>query len=270
MIQFIVFSRKRPLQLYGYLESLFYNISDQVAVGVLIRTDPEYASAYNTVRDRFPYVHFIEETDFNKNIHTFLNRTAAEYVCFGCDDVVFTGTIKPDDINDTFQELPLIGLTLRLGRNVSVGMFGNPMTLPMFTSTETHKLVWNVQQASSVGDWAYPWEVLGTVYPIAFVRHMLNQILPSNPSQLEAMGAATWHQATNLRTMASYPTSRFVVPTVNIVQTEYPGNGVLGPTALSPEFLLDCWNNGLRLNTQAFARQPHDSWRIRNFYLKRD
>lgn len=268
MIQFIVFSRKRPLQLYGYLESLFRHISEQVAVGVIARIDPGYEAAYAAIQERFPYVYFLEETDFHSDVKTLINRSAANYVSFGCDDVVFTGSISPDDVTETFNDMSIIGLSLRLGRNVVSGMFGNAMPLPMFTSMSTHKLAWDITHPFSVGDWAYPWEVLGTIYPMLFVRDMVYAIEFHNPSQLEAEGALAWPAVTGSRIMATYPTSRIVVPTVNVVQTEFP-NGILGYASLSPEFLLDCWNNGLRLDTRAFEAHAYDSWRIPDFHLMR-
>lgn len=270
MIQFIVFSRKRPLQLYGYLESIFRNISEQIEVSVLLKVDESYGVAYAEIQERFPNVHFRHETDFTADIHALVDRSAGEYISFGCDDVIFTGSIIPDNVNNLFERIDILGLSLRLGRNVNFGMFGNPMPKPVFESSNNPRfLIWNVEHSSSVGDWAYPWEVLGTIYPRPFVEAMLNQMQPRNPSQLEDMGTRLWATTTKLRLMACYPTLRIVVPTVNCIQTEFSGNGFLGQTPLSPEYLLDSWHHGMRMETIAFAARDHDSWRIPHFYLRR-
>lgn len=268
-LQFIVFSRKRPLQLHGYLISLFAHIPDEVAVNVILRIDPEYSLAYNQIRERFPYVHFVEETDFQSDIISLLKRTSSDLVSFGCDDVVFTGQVQPGHIKTAF-ELDTIGVSLRLGRNINTGMFGSEMLKPLIFSVDQYRfLFWRVDHTLTKDDWRYPWEVLGTIYPIDFVIDMVNSIKFNNPSQLEEQGSLCWSSKTSKSLMACYPTSRIVVPTVNLIQTEFPGNGIMGEFTLSPEFLLDCWNNGLRMDTAAFAAHSHASWRIPEFYLKR-
>ena len=262
MIQFIVFSRARPLQLHGYLTSLYKQCSGDFTVSVLVKVDEPYREAYDEVSDEFVDAFpFLTETDFAADLNEILYD--AEFTCFGCDDVVFVEPIVVSDIDYSFKTAPpLLGFSLRLGENVTEDMFGNPLSQPVDCGD------WDFTAPGSVGDWAYPWEVLGTVYRTEFVREMVAALMPGSPRQLEEHGSRIWAQHTDLRHMAAYPTSRLVVPTVNLVQQEYP-NGIKGSKPLSPEFLLECWHQGLRLDVERYAGMAPPSWRVGEFYLKR-
>lgn len=257
MIQFVCFSRRRPLQLAGYLESLYRHCSGEFTVAVLAKVDPEYTAAYSALQLAYPDAAICGEEDFQADLTAMLGD--AEFTCFGCDDVVF---VEPFGVIEAIFEPSLLGLSLRLGDNITADMFGAPLSPPDMG------IYWDFREPTSVGDWAYPWEVLGTVYRTDFVKEMVAAIKPGSPSQLEERGSRIWGEHTNKRLMACYPTSRLVVPTVNIVQQEFP-NGIKGPKALSPEFLLDCWNQGLRLDVDRYAGMAPESWRVPDFYLKR-
>jgi len=59
-----------------------------------------------------------------------------------------------------------------------------------------------------------------------------------------------------------------VVPTVNLVQSEFP-NGICGTIPLDAGYLLDCWNHGMRLDVDRYEGMTPPSWRIPDFYLRR-
>jgi hypothetical protein len=271
-IQFIAFSRSRPLQLHGYLSSLYaqwQGESRDLRVGVIVRADEPYRAAYDWVRGEFSQVNWIDESDFASDLDGLIDDKVP-FTSFGCDDVVFVAPLSHGAIVGAFDCTPqIIGMSLRLGRNVTRDMFAVSLPQPVFTHATENRLVWDVSQGHSLGDWAYPWEVLGTVYPTAFVREVVDKVGAPSPSQLEARGATVWRKHTSLRHMASFATSRLVVPTVNVIQQEFPGNGIRGKQALSPEFLVECWLNGLRLDTDALVGLTPPSWRVADFPLRR-
>jgi hypothetical protein len=276
VIRVVCFSKDRPLQLHGYLSSLFFcwRPVDAVSVAVLVRSEPPYQAAYDQVRAEFPQVEWRNETDFAADL-TELVDTPALYTCFGCDDDVFHSLVDTQEIERAFEAVPdLFGFSLRLGENVTYGMWGEQMPQPVFTPVNPSDnlrefLTWNTRAVTSSADWAYPWEVLGTVYPSHVVRLTIAEITPSNPSQLEARGSVLpWAERTSRSCMACWEIAPMVVPTVNVVQSEFP-NGTVGRGSLSAEFLLACWNAGLRLDVDGFDREGYDSWRVPNFYLRR-
>ena len=259
------------MQLHGYLTSLYaqwQGNEEDLRVRVLVRDDEPYVAAYARVRDAFPQVDWWDEGDFAADVAGMIDDSVP-FTSFGCDDVVFVAPLAHGAMIGAFDcDPPIIGLSLRLGRNVTRDMFAVSLPQPAFTHATDHKLVWDVSHGRSLGDWAYPWEVLGTVYPTKFVREVVERIAAPSPSQLEARGANTWRKFTSQRHMASFGTSRLVVPTVNIIQQEFP-NGIRGTTPLSPEFLVDCWLNGLRLDVDALVGMTPPSWRVGDFPMRR-
>lgn len=270
-IHFVVFSRYRPMQLHGYLTSLSDNYQGSPQVSVLVKGDDRYAEAYAEVEAEFPWVDFVREIDFATDLRIILaSQALGEYTCFGCDDVLFVRPVKADWIEHAFSKIhDLLGFSLRLGDNVQYGMSGRRMPPPSVVETRMRYFAWQVDGPDAHEDWAYPWEVLGTVYRTDFVQDMVAALdNPPSPSQLEDRGSRCWAEHTPQRTMGAFYTAPMVVPTVNIVQTEF-GNGFVGKVALRASFLLECWEAGLRMDTQRFAEQRYNTWRVPDFFMRR-
>jgi hypothetical protein len=256
-LQVVVFSKNRPLQLHGYLVSLHDCCRDDLAVTVIAKSEPEwYSKAYLEVADEFPAVHWRQELVFADDLLASIDPEIP-YTMFGCDDAVFTGSFGVDDTPWS----GVIGRSLRLGHHITRDMFGNHMPKP-----EVLFDVWSVDEG--VVDWAYPWEVLGTIYQTEFALKMVRRINAPSPSQLEARGALCWREETDKRLMAARGVSSLVVPTVNLVQNEYP-NGIAGTVPLETGFLLECWNHGLRMDTGRYRGMKPPSWRVPDFWLRR-
>jgi hypothetical protein len=269
VIRFVVFSRARPLQLHGYLASLLKVGYSEASVAVLVKIDPEYLDAYQDVQLEFPRTYWCYEKDFASDLQAILAETEQPCVAFGCDDVVFTRPISPLDISRFLDEQPqVLGVSLRLGRHIERNMFGALMPQPSFMEWGI-AAAWDVTDAASVVDWGYPWEVLGTVYRTEFVKRVVEAAKPANPSRLEQYGADHWREFSDQHFMVAPTLSCLVVPTVNLVQDIFP-NGIAGRVPLSPELLLQCWNAGLRLDVQRYEGMTPLSWRIPDFYLRRD
>jgi hypothetical protein len=282
-VHVVVFSRARPLQLHGYLTSLYAQWRPEGAfrVSVLYRHEPPYDRAYEEVVAQFLQVVFRPEADFGLDLLELLVlEEDAPLTCFGTDDAVYVLPVHVPLAERLFRQPDLLGVSLRLGKNVTADMFGREQPQPAFlrdghydaAETSERWCYWRPEADGSVGDWAYPWEVVGTVYPTRFVLAVVDALVREgacgSPSQLEDRGWRRWGQHTGRRLMAAWPRSRLVVPTVNLVQGEF-GNGIVGGTALSPEFLLDCWQRGLRLDTPRLRGLVPPSWRVGDFPLRR-
>lgn len=261
-MRIICFSKNRPLQLHGYLSSLMRMAQqpEKLSVCVLI-ADPhlsepaaratEYVLAYNEVRRDFPKVRFMGQLHFASDVASLVDQ-ADPYTSFGVDDAIYHRPFDHEEAIGLFEQWPdLIGVSLRLGRNIRRSMFYGDTVLPQppFDATEPF-LVWSVNGAQY--DWNYPWEMDGTIYRTQFVRDMLAQIGTDihTPNQLEHVGSMLWPVLTTARSMAAYPTSRLVVPTVNVVQHDFPNRppGVVLPT----DYLLECWQRGVRIDPSAY------------------
>ncbi len=286
-VHLIVFSKDRPLQLHGMLTSVFRHWQGGFRVSVLLKAEPRYDRAYRDVDAEFPDVEFRYEGDFCANLLAAVRSGQEPYTCFGTDDAVYTLPVRIEDVDTALRvwtyAFPHTGFSLRLGRNITHDMFGREMSQPHFLYTAVPPfnecdegssdggLVW--QWTHERGDWGYPWEVIGTVYETDTAIHQVIEIArageATSPSQLEYHGARRWApDGHRLGTMRSYSRSRLVVPTVNLVQREF-GNGIVGPAGLEPEFLLDCWNRGLRLDVDRFRGMAPPSWRVPDLFLRR-
>lgn len=264
MITFVVFSKNRPLQLHAYLNSLHTFFEGYANIHVIVRADEAYISAYTDVQAEFPDVSLEYEYDFSKQLKALVGHT--EYFCFGCDDVVFVAPVKLSDAIELLSDQDILGISLRLGTHISHNMFWQPMDQPQLTLSGTEFITWNI--SGSTGDWGYPWEVLGTLYRTSFIQDVLAQFDPKSPSNLEETGWRHWPMFTNARKFAAWKTVRIVVPTINIVQDEFP-NGICGTIPLSTQFLLECWQNNLRVDVSRYEGIEPGSWRIGNFFLTR-
>jgi hypothetical protein len=283
-VNLVVFSKDRPLQLHGMLTSVLHRWRGAVVVNVLARVQPPYADAYAEVEQEFAgSARFFREEDFATGVEALLSGEAP-YSCFGCDDVVYTLPVDVTEVDAAFQATPdLLGYSLRLGKNTEADMFGRPLPQPAFLPTAAPRfdeyggdvaedgLLWDA--AGAVGDWGYPWEVLGTVYPTEYVRATVRALVRDgqvqNPSTLEDAGWRRWREFAGERhLLRAYARSRLVVPTVNLVQDVF-GNGIVGAAGLDPAFLLDCWNRRLRMDVERYRGKPSSSWRVGDFHLLR-
>jgi hypothetical protein len=162
----------------------------------------------------------------------------------------------------------VLGFSLRLGLNITRSMFSGALERPAFLTAPPGFLAWDLHNSHHCGDWGYAWELSGTVYRTDVVRDVVRNTPATSPNGLEAGGGGRWSALTSRHLMRAWTSSRLVVPTVNVVQRDFQ-NAFLGATALSPPFLLECWNHGLRLDDERLAAREHDCVHTPDFHLRR-
>jgi hypothetical protein len=267
MIQFICFSKDRPLQLRGYLESFVRHVTrpDLTTMVVIARSSTvAYQNAYNEIASEFPNVKFVWETNFHEDLINSIGPS--ELICFGCDDVVFFNKVDIDQVIKEFND-DTFAFSFRLGMNVNKSMFSGDMQYPEFISSNP-VLAWNMHTSHHCADWGYSWELNGTVYPTDIAKKVIEEVKANSPNILENSGGGKWSKMTKRYLMKSFPQSKLAVPTVNVVQTNF-ANPICGKKELSSQFLLECWNNGLRMNIEPFQQQLNNSVHISSFFLRR-
>jgi hypothetical protein len=190
-----------------------------------------------------------------------------EHTCFGCDDVVFTRSLEVRTILGAFDD-EVFAFSLRLGLNVSRSMFAGAMSPPTSLERRGELLRWDLHRSHAFADWGYSFELNGTVYPTEIVRQVVDELRPTTPNLLEANGGGRWSCKTARHLMCAWPESRLVVPTVNVVQADFP-NPICGRLSLEPRFLLDCWRRGLRLDVERFRGRRYDCIHVGDFFLRR-
>ncbi len=197
----IVFSKDRPLQLEGYLASLLHCSGlPQTAVTVVYVDDP----AYGPLLTQYPRMDWTPEAArADGGFHATLARVifalpADEPVLFGCDDVVYFNPFDPDRIEAYLRQHPeCAGLTLRYGGNSD---FRGAKLVPPGTPPGA-VVTWDANGADRSkaeakvhrGFFAYPFEVMGSVYRAGLVQRMFGVVEGlgvryRGPNDFEAMG----------------------------------------------------------------------------------
>ncbi len=211
----VVFSKDRPLQLHGYLDSLltFSNLHPG-QITVLYRDNPEFS--YDLCKDSFPNCCWVIEESFSKNFLEILANIKSKYVMFGCDDVVFTRPFSFDSaIRNLERDSSLFTFSLRMGKNTY------PHPRDVISSSSFLKWSWGNDYWTH---WIYPWELDASVYRVADVRDIvLSYKEPiSNPNFLEANfyedTALYSKYKNNMPYMMSSLEAKLLVITVNRVQ----------------------------------------------------
>lgn len=114
MIDAIIFSRNRPMQLHCLLESICANYLDIDRVHVLCRADTATAMAgYDKMQDM---AEFYEEADFKADFATLL-RLCGEYVTLFVDDDIVFRPVSATKIDEAMcDDIDIV--SLRLGDNI--------------------------------------------------------------------------------------------------------------------------------------------------------
>lgn len=218
MSTIIVFSKDRPMQLHGYLESLLWaSECREEQTYVLYRE--VLPICYDKVKTYFPRVHWIAETNFVEQLQEII-AIADEYIMFGCDDVVFVDRFKLEKMETYLQDHESVfGFSLRLGRNIK------PM--PKKVNRDGEFCVW--KWTDSKGHYGYPWELDCTMYRKADVIKIIGKIGTGNiksPNYLEAIPEDNPMEFVSRENLVSYyDKSKAIVITVNRVQETHQ-NGV--------------------------------------------
>ena len=111
----IVFTRNRPLQLEGYLESFYRFMPRDMSQTYILYKPDLFGEQYDEVFNKFDYCKTIREKDFNRDFLGILGKVETEYINFGTDDVVYFDSVDFDVIEETFERFSndIIGFTFK-------------------------------------------------------------------------------------------------------------------------------------------------------------
>lgn len=213
MSTIIVFSKDRPMQLHGYLESII-RASGCREEQIYVLYKEVFPIHYDKVKRYFPQVNWISEEEFDVQLRDIVEK-ADDYIIFGCDDVVFIDCFDLQQMEEYLQENgEVFGFSLRLGQNIR--------PIPKRTKRTGNIRSWD--WTSSQGHYGYPWELDCTMYRKEDVLHILQQIgKAGTPNYLESTPEENAAFYIKRPAMASYAdNSKAVVITVNRVQDTHP------------------------------------------------
>lgn len=240
-IKVVIFSKNRQMQLHGFLESLGNYKFDRYVI------TPNYDITYKEVMGNFPDVNWIleESNGLEKTLKNLINSfNDDDYILFGCDDVIYTKT--PDLLFGQFvleTNNDTIGFSYRLGRNIQYSESIENL------STDRHYLKWNWRSPVSYGDFAYPFELMATMYRCKMVKYLLKSMSGIlTPNRFEDLGYAYCNNNYVPDCLAcSDNVSIAYAQDVNRVQDQYP-NRINGDDRHNISLLDDLYRQGFRID----------------------
>ncbi|MEN6576472.1 MAG: hypothetical protein ABFD90_09020 [Phycisphaerales bacterium] len=175
----IVFTKNRPLQLDGYLRSLYRCFPADLIQTHIVYKPERFGSEYDRLFHEFPDCLVTRETDFHTNVMDILSRTECRYVLFGVDDTVFFDSVRFDVVEETFDrhEKDIFGFTLRFSRDSLAGD-GEEVTELSAAGETIYRLNWKHGHTAHT---RYPFELGCTFYRADLVRRILRGSMSAGP-----------------------------------------------------------------------------------------
>lgn len=186
----IIFSKDRACQLDALLRSIKLHdkshLIDFTNVYVLFSaSNNEYNIGYHIVREKFPKVNFVPETDFYNNVLQLINHKDYHTVFFVDDIIAYRDfNIDIEDIHNCLNLRDVICVSLRLGRNTDYNyqynMFCN---VPNFIAYSKF-LMWN--RNGGEFHFNYPYSVDGHIFNTEFIKDKITSCKFTFPNNLES------------------------------------------------------------------------------------
>lgn len=181
MIEAIVFSKDRPMQLDALLRSIRRHapfLYGRIHVLVACSTDL-YRNAYGVCQSENTHATFVPELEFRPDLLGML--PADGLLAFHCDDDLFYRDFAWPPIYGEQWSPHLFAYSLRLGLNTHYHYqpaWGDQL-IP-----KTNPWSW----AEADGDFGYPFSLDGHLYDAAKIRSLLKLLDFASPNELEAAG----------------------------------------------------------------------------------
>ncbi len=287
MIQGIIFSKDRALQLEATLSSFFKHCINAIDVELVVIykvTDEIHARQYTELRSTYSNVQFVEQHDFRQDVFNFLDpypenslegliyRTLLrfpshfvagianwvlpsieqKFILFLVDDNLFVRDFDIREIEKDLQEnLDAIGFSLRIGNNTTFCyVLDRHQPLPEFIFVK--KGILKYEWTNAILDFGYPFEISSSIYRLWDFLPILMSIRFDNPNLLEGNMAIQKEKfAKALPAMLCYETSVAFCNPINRVQDISENRaGVVHP--YSPYQLAELFNDGYRIDTDSY------------------
>jgi hypothetical protein len=243
MINIIVFSKNRRMQLDAYLRSLELHNKDlewyKTAKKYILSPDDDLdikESGFEVIDDN---------NNFDGQLRSLIAQMSDDdYILFGVDDFIW---FRPF-LNEKYLEYlnihqSIAGYSLRLGTNI-YGYSNNWNHSPIkeFTSID-----WR----GKYGDFGYPFDCSQSIYSIKFIKNLLNEVqnLLRLPNDLESFGVTSVYKNCNRFPVLMFNNGDCCGACADLNRTqeiyENPTNGTKDTTV---EKLSQLYDDGYRIN----------------------
>lgn len=251
----IVFSRDRPLQLDGLLQSIRRHVTDpyRLRLDVLYRaTTSAMRNLYWSVSAEHEGVRFTREAAFRRDLRRLVPPDG--FVLFLTDDSLFVDAVTIDDvIGSLAQASDALGFSLRLGRNTTYCYTKDRAQAAPNMEPGRRPQVLSFDWTDAELDFGYPLELSSSVYRAADLAGPLARLRYRNPNTLEGQLAreAARYRRSQPRLLC-FEQSRVLSIPVNVVQ-DVSRNRAGSRSDASIDALARAYRDGQRLQVDAYA-----------------
>lgn len=168
----IVFTKNRPLQLEGYLESFYRFMPKENVATYILYKEELFGEQYEEVFRKFNHCRVIREKDFNRDFLEILSRVETDYINFGTDDVVYFDSVDLRVVEETFRKFgdDIFGFSLRMSPHSIQEKRIDPSTIH---GADVFSVDWKRAADKTA---RYPFELNGTIYRTALVREIISHV----------------------------------------------------------------------------------------------
>ena len=248
----LVFSKDRAMQLDATLHSFYMRCQDPKLVQMKVlylATGEQQRQQYQVLQQDYPEVTFVEEKNFKEQALSLQNNH--QYVLFLVDDNLFVRDFSIQPMIDALGKYPdTLGFSLRLGWN-AVYCYTQCclQKVPPFEEIENGAIIYDWTQAEY--DFGYCLEISSSLYRIADLKILLQQLPFSNPNTLESLlSLQRGRFSDQRRLLCNKFTITFCTP-INRVQGVY-ANDSGRIFSYSIEELSDKFSQGYRIDVEKY------------------
>jgi hypothetical protein len=180
LISSIVFTKNRPLQLHGYLESLRRFLPSEVIQTYILYKPELFGAEYEACFAVFPDCKVIRETNFHQNFLSLFGSLNTKYILFGIDDLAYFDGVSLETVEKTFTRLEgqLFGFSLRLDkRQMPQDIAAINVKQENIDGQAVFAVDWTKGQTDST---RYPFELCATIYRTEDIRRLLTAVMSRN------------------------------------------------------------------------------------------
>jgi hypothetical protein len=258
----VLFSFDRPLQLYSCLESIHRYITGFETLSVIYRvSDDRFAQGYEAVKQSFPQVHYIRQSedpkrDFKPLVLKTVFDSPSKYILFGVDDIIVKDNVDVNLCMDMMEKTGAYGFYLRFGKHIRFCyQTGQPQAVPKSIPLAQNIFAWDLKTGEM--DWGFPNSVDMTLFRKSDLREAFEKMKFKTPNSLEFIWASEYAPRKALGLYFEH--SKIVNIPLNIVGRT--GNPHMNFS--SPEELLAKFNEGLKIDIGPLHRienpSPHSA-----------
>jgi hypothetical protein len=179
MISNIVFTKNRPLQLEGYIESLYRFFPVDALKTYVLYKEELFEDEYKLLFRKYPDITIIKESNFHSDFLQCLSQISTKYILFGVDDVAYFEEVDFDTVDETFNTFAgdILGFSLRFSKE-SIEGGNDPVREAVVAGQTVYSINWKQGRTPNT---RYPFELCSTIYPTSFVKEVVGSTYNDNP-----------------------------------------------------------------------------------------